>query len=399
MSRDLHPERLQHLLEKFAANRCSPEELSEMMQAIGQGEHDETLHRSLMDAWEKLSGMDERPSVDKEGIFRRVVGAGAVRRVIPVWGRVAAAAAVVLLLGGGAYWYMQRDKELPAAGVAVNSPSAVKKDVAPGSNKAVLTLSDGTNIVLDSAREGRLSRQGNTDVTKTGNGQLAYRSAAGHEQRAMSKLVYNMISTPKGGQYMVVLPDGSRVWLNAASSLRFPTAFTGDDRTVELSGEAYFEIGKDKQKPFYVQANGTKVAVLGTSFNVTAYEEDGVIRTTLLEGAVQVTGSSGAALRLTPGQQAQCGKDGELKLIKAADTEAAIAWKNDLFYFRGTDIQTIMRQLARWYDIDVTYSGAVNGRFYAKIPRNTNLSIVLRALALTNKLNFTQEGKKVMVIP
>jgi ferric-dicitrate binding protein FerR (iron transport regulator) len=181
--------------------------------------------------------------------------------------------------------------------------------------------------------------------------------------------------------------------------MRFPTSFTGGDRTVELSGEAYFEIEKDKHKPFFVQTNGAKIAVLGTSFNVMAYEEEGVTRTTLVDGAVQITGVSGAVLRLSPGQQAQCGKDGALKLIRDPDMEETMAWKNDLFYFRGTNIQTIMRQLARWYDIDVTYSGDVNGRFYAKIPRNTNLPIVLRALALTNKLNFTQEGRKVTVIP
>jgi ferric-dicitrate binding protein FerR (iron transport regulator) len=399
MSRDPHPERIQHLLERFAANRCSPEELLELMETVGEGTKDETLHRALMDAWEKLSGTDEAPSLNKEAIFRQVVGMAPASRTRPVWGRTAAAAAIILLLGGGAWWYAKKDRSLPVTGVATPHAPVVKKDVAPGGNKAILTLSDGTNIVLDSAREGRLSQQGNTEVTKTGNGQLAYKTAASYKPQAASEPVYNMISTPKGGQYKVVLPDGSRVWLNAASSLRFPTAFTGGDRTVELTGEAYFEIEKDKRKPFFVKANGTKVAVLGTSFNLMAYKEEGVIRTTLVDGSVQITGASGAVLRLSPGQQAQCGKDGALKLIRDPNMEEAMAWKNDLFYFRGTDIQTIMRQLARWYDIDVTYSGDINGRFYAKIPRNTNLSIVLRALALTNKLNFTQEGRKVTVIP
>ncbi|MBN9386339.1 MAG: FecR family protein [Chitinophagaceae bacterium] len=399
MSRDSHPERLQLLLEKFAANRCSQEELLELMRAVEQGTHDEALHHALMDAWERLSGTDEEPSLNKEAIFRQVVGTAPVRRERPVWGRAAAAAAIILLLGGGVFWYVRRDQRLPAANVAATRSPGVKRDVAPGGNKAILTLSDGTDIVLDSVREGRLSQQGNAEVTKTGKGQLAYRTAASHEVRAASELVYNKITTPRGGQYKVTLPDGSKVWLNAASSLRFPTAFTGDDRTVELSGEAYFEIEKDKRKPFYVQTGHTKVAVLGTSFNVMAYEEEGVIRTTLLDGAVQVTGTSGAVMRLSPGQQVQCWNDGALKLVKDPNMEEAMAWKNDLFYFHGTNIQTIMRQLARWYDIDVTYSVAVNGRFYAKIPRNTNLSIVLRALALTNKLNFTQEGRTVTVIP
>jgi transmembrane sensor len=397
----MHPERLQILLEKFAVNRCTREELLELMQAIDRGVDNEALHEPLQNAWNELSGMDEAPSLDKEKIFSSIVAPAPVYAMAggtPVWRKMAAAAAILLFMGGGMYWYGRRDKGMTETVQKMSDPVLAKKDIAPGSNKAVLTLSDGTDIVLDNAHEGRLSRQGNTEVTKTGNGQLAYLrdEAAGSEHTAMT---FNKVTTPRGGQYLVVLPDGSKVWLNAASSLKFPTAFTGNDRTVELSGEAYFEIEKDKRKPFYVQTNSMKVAVLGTSFNIMAYEEEHMVRTTLLEGAVQVAGTSGADLRLSPGQQAQCGADGRLKLVRDANTDEAMAWKNDLFYFRGTDIQTIMRQLGRWYDIDVTYNGSIGGRFYAKIPRNTNLSTVLRALSLTNKLNFTQEGKKVTVTP
>lgn len=395
MSTNLSPERLDYLLERYAANRCTPQELLELMEALRQGGGEEAIHRRLQGIWKEGADKEEGPSLDKERIFNAIVGDEPVTPVRPLWRRGAAAAAVVLLLGGAIYWYARPGKGAPAGGVAT---ADVKKDIAPGGSKAVLTLSDGTDIVLDSTRNGAVSRQGGSVVMKRDGGELAYQAAAS-SARATSELVYNKITTPKGGKYRVVLPDGSKVWLNAASVLRFPTAFTGSDRTVELWGEAYFEIEKDKNRPFYVKANNMQVSVLGTSFNIMAYEEEGVVRTTLLDGAVQVTGTSGTSLQLSPGQEARCWENGELKLIKETNTDETVAWKNDQFYFRGADIQAIMRQLARWYDIDVVYGGAVNGKFYAKIPRNTNLSIVLRALALTNKLNFTQEGKRVTVMP
>ncbi|HVU56875.1 MAG TPA: FecR family protein [Puia sp.] len=398
---NLSPERLDYLLERYAANRCTPQELLELMEAMQQDGGEEIIHRRLERIWREGAEVDEGSLPDRERIFNAITGDASV---VPASGRrslwrwVPAAAAVIVLLCGAGYWYARSMRGVPP-GEAGGAAPVVKKDIAPAGNKAILTLSDGTDVVLDSAPDGAVSRQGGSMVMKKGGGELAYQAAANAERRALSEPVYNKITTPRGGKYMVVLPDGSKVWLNAASVLRFPTTFTGSDRTVELWGEAYFEIEKDKSKPFYVKANHMQVSVLGTSFNIMAYEEEGVVRTTLLDGAVQVMGPSGSSLRLSPGQEVRCGKDGALQLVKDALPEESVAWKNDLFYFRGADIQSIMRQLARWYDIDVAYAGAVNGKFYAKIPRNTNLSIVLRALALTNKLNFTQEGKKVTVIP
>jgi ferric-dicitrate binding protein FerR (iron transport regulator) len=204
----------------------------------------------------------------------------------------------------------------------------------------------------------------------------------------------------------LLLPDGSHVWLNAASSLRYPSAFTGSQRRVELDGEAYFEVSKQvtgskasvRPLPFIVQANGTEVEVLGTHFNVMAYQDETSINTTLLEGAVRVSKDDHRQI-LKPGQQAQVNQSGAIALVKEADTEKAVAWKNGAFKFDGSDIGTIMRQAARWYDIEVAYKGKVNEEFYGTFSQEMNLSQVLSALEKTGLVHFTIEGKKVTVLP
>jgi transmembrane sensor len=221
--------------------------------------------------------------------------------------------------------------------------------------------------------------------------------------------VYNTIAVPRGGRYQLLLPDGSHVWLNAASTLRYPSAFTGAQRRVELDGEAYFEVSslpaspggggeKTARMPFIVQVNGTEVEVLGTHFNIMAYKDEASINTTLLEGAVRVSKDDHHQL-LKPGQQAQLHPSGAITLVKKADTEKAVAWKNGAFKFDGSDIGTIMRQAARWYDIDVEYKGKVNEEFYGTIGQEMNLSQILSVLEKTGLVHFTIEGRKVTVLP
>jgi ferric-dicitrate binding protein FerR (iron transport regulator) len=208
----------------------------------------------------------------------------------------------------------------------------------------------------------------------------------------------NTIQTPRGGQYQVILPDGTKVWLNAASSLTYPTAFTGGDRAVQLRGEAYFEVAGNKEKPFKVMVGNMQVNVLGTHFNVMAYEDENAIQTTLLEGAVQVT-NGGVSHLLKPGQEGRLDRSSDAFRLLDVDADEAVAWKNGVFQFGGISIETVMRQIVRWYDVDVEYQGRTNEHFRGTISRSANASEVFKMLELTGAVHFTIDGKKVIVKP
>lgn len=298
-------------------------------------------------------------------------------RTMP-WKWVAAAA--VVLLAGVYFWNQQK----PVIEQTV-VPGLVN-DVRPGTSKAILTLGDGSTVTLDSAGN-KMIGQG---IRQAG-GQLEY-----GEQAAVS---FNTLTTPKGGQFQITLADGTKIWLNAASSLRYPTAFAGGTRKVEVTGEAYFEVAKHATMPFIVQINAqTAVEVLGTSFNINAYTNEASIKTTLIEGAVRLTVNE-QSRTLSPGQQAQVNSQGEIRLIEKADLDEALAWKHEIFYFRNADLQAVMRQLERWYDVEISYSGKIpERRFQGEIQRNLNLSDVLEGLKNT-EINFSIEGRKIIVKP
>lgn len=314
--------------------------------------------------------------------------------------RVMAIAAVVVLalVAGTCLWMftMQRTKGTMAVH---NAPSVPVKDLPPGGNKAILTLANGSTVVLDNAGNGVLAHEGNTRVVKLSNGQLAYNIL----NEKPSATLYNMVSTPRGGQYQVVLPDGSKVWLNAASRLRFPTAFTGTERDVELSGEAYFEVTRNPSMPFKVKIMSAvrsrgEVRVLGTHFNVNAYEDEAVVKTTLLEGSVRMSSGSNSVL-LKPGEQSVLDKTEAINVLKGADIEQAVAWKNGMMVFDNANTEMIMRQIARWYDVKIVYKGAVpNRELTGKISKNVNLSKVLQILDLSD-VHCKIEGNTVMVLP
>ncbi|HEX9509764.1 MAG TPA: FecR domain-containing protein [Puia sp.] len=316
------------------------------------------------------------------------------------WFRVSAAAALITVLATGAWFFILRKNSGQPPIAAQKSAPPAQADVLPGSNKALLTLDDGSTIVLDSAKSGNLARQGNTRVLKSGDGQLKYEPVTGDPIAGIS---YNILSTPKGGQYRLVLPDGSQVWLNAASSIRYPTAFSGKERKVEVSGEAYFEITKNASMPFRVladhqlkAAHPMEIEVLGTRFNVNAYADEAAIRTTLLEGSVKVSKGASSGL-LRPGQQAQLQDNGEIRWIPDADTENAVAWKNGVFEFGDESLQTVMRQISRWYDVEVVYEGNIPAdKFTGRVSRNTSLSGVLKILKLSD-IRLTIENKKIIV--
>lgn len=303
------------------------------------------------------------------------------------------AAAVILVLIASGLYFNKKTVEP----VAVNSISPrFKNDVMPGNNKAVLILGDGSQIDLDNAKDGLLASESNIDIEKVGLGQLKYKTG----NQPVQAVKYNTLRTPMGGQYSLVLPDGSKVWLNSGSSLRFPTAFSGSDRIVELEGEAYFEITPNKQKTFRVRTNNSmEVKVLGTHFNVMAYENEKSISTTLIEGSVQVQTSSGK-VRIDPGQAALLNKGNGNVNISSADTEQAIAWKNGYFIFSNENIESIMRKVSRWYDVDIIYQGNLNNKdFVGTISRNKNISELLKMLELTGAVHFTIEGRRITVMP
>ena len=315
-------------------------------------------------------------------------------KLIRMWTLRIAAACFVGLVAVSVFWWLKNDSKQPGNQMQANS-EYYKTDIPPGGNKALLTLADGSTIILDSAQNGALSTQGNIRIIKLDDGQLAYNRDGA---RSSSKVLYNTVSTPNGGQYQLTLADGSHVWLNAASSIRFPASFTGKERRVEITGEVYFEVAKNESMPFIVSVDGAQVQVLGTHFNVMAYKDESMLETTLLEGSVKFIKDNNASM-LKPGQQLQLTKKGQFKVLSGVDVEKVVAWKNGFFDFEGLNFEAIARKLSRWYNVEVVYDKKIDDVFYAEIPRNTKLSDVLKALELTGKINFEIVGSKIIVLP
>lgn len=313
---------------------------------------------------------------------------------IPIYRRfrLGWAAAILLLIGAGGYWFIHSN----SAPSPIAGNGALLNDVAPGTTKAVLTLADGSRITLDSAQFGELAVQGKTSVLHN-NGAVTYIGSKDPvEKMAPANILYNTLTTGRGQQSPpLTLSDGTKVWLNALSSIRFPVAFTGSARQVEITGEAFFEIARDRSRPFHVTTRDMRVEVLGTQFNINAYPDEPDSRTTLLEGKVKVI--AGQEMILEPGQQARVHEG--IRLIPDADTDQAVAWKTGLFDFNHADLPTVLRQLARWYDIEVRFEGQIPVRsFHGKITRDLNLSQVIRLLQDVN-VKFRIEGKSLIVTP
>ena len=305
------------------------------------------------------------------------------------WLSAAAAVLLVVILG-----YLKLDKKTELASVH----QAELRTIKPGGNKAFLILADGSKIDLDAAGNGKVAQQAGISISKTASGQLSYVVSGAINRGSGSASAYNTIETPKGGQYLVKLPDGTQVWLNAASSLRFPLAFSGKERKVVLTGEGYFEVAKDKSKPFRVMSGNQMVEVLGTHFNINSYADEGSIKTTLVEGSVKVHSGAktGTDLMLVPGQQAI--NNGELMSLNVhPDIEEIISWKEGSFQFNDTSLSSIMRQLSRWYDVDVEFVGQVpDYHFRGRISRDTPIAQIFEILK-TGGLNFTIEGRRIIV--
>ena len=392
MSEKPYSEEMLALAEKLIAGTITPEERTRLFEWYDRFD-DTTLTLG-----ENQAAAFNRLKLDMlRDIRSRIKPAGKVRYIA----RASVAAAVLLLLTTGA-WLALHTRTNATLANAVPPQKNTKADISPGTTKAILTLADGSTVTLDSAATGNLARQGNAKVIKSHDGQLQY-TAAGDNMPAEKAIVYNILSTPRGGQYRLQLQDGTNVWLNAGSSIRYPTAFTGKERKVEITGEAYFEIAKNIAMPFKVAVTAagqknTEIEVLGTDFNINAYKDEADLKTTLIDGAIKVTNGD-AAVTLKPSQQAIVNTAKNIRTIQLENTDQIIAWKNGAFAFDDADIPTIMRQISRWYDVDVEYDG--NGKssedhFTGTFSRSTSLAGVLQILHVSG-VRLIADNRKIVI--
>lgn len=384
------PEQIISLAQKLREGTISPEEMMQL---------NEWYHSVNDDAVEYHLEDGESANQIADNIKRRIVhtiGTGNMHKN-KHWRRWAMAAATLLCVSTAAYFAWDRKAAPPIAAINVSTPTP-KNDIAPGGNKAILTLADGSTITLDSAANGQLTQQGNMLITKLDDGKLAYQ-IDGKTITEDDEAFYNTISTPRGGQYQVTLSDGSKVWLNAASSIRFPVRFNNMERKVTITGEAYFEVEKDATRPFRVNAAGSEIEVLGTAFDINAYTDESSVKTTLVHGSVKLKAeASGSTAFLTPGQQGGIAA-GKIAVQNNADIEEVLAWKNGRFQFNHTDIRSILRQISRWYDVDVEYAGNVDMSFTGQLTKDEYVSKVFDMLALTGEVKFRIIGRKIIVTP
>jgi transmembrane sensor len=379
--------RVGYLIAGYLKNSLTDAERDELDEWVTASDENMRLFAEMTDEKNIEKGLKERGLYDAdkavERLKTRINAAGKRHRPQKVSLYLYGAAACLVLLAGLFFFVpFLKEKEPQPAITAEN-------DLLPGSDRAVLHLPDGRQIVLDNTH-GNILQQGGQQVIndqKT----LRYNGQSG-------EVTFHTLTTPKGGQYQLVLPDGSKVWLNASSSIRFPTAFNGKERRIDITGEAYFEVAHDPSKPFRVQASDVAVEVLGTHFNVAAYADEEGITTTLLEGSVKVSNRKGGLI-IQPGQQAIVMADNAPTIIKEVDLDEVMGWKAGLFEFKDEPIEAIMRDVARWYNAEVKYEGKINYHFNASIERDVPVSKLLQLLELTNRVHFTIQDKTIIVKP
>lgn len=360
------------LVTRYAANKATPNEVELLFNLLKQGELDQSLH----DEMNLAAGISDAP----------------VKRMF-FWKRVAAAAILVIIVTSAYFIFFT--KPAPKIAESPNGTEQLKHDASPGGNRAVLTLGNGQKILLDSAQVGKIASQGNANILKSDSGKLAY-----HLQNGKStEILYNTLATPRGGQFQLVLPDGTKVWLDASSSITYPTAFTGMERKVEATGQLYFEVVHKDDQPFVVTSGGLEIKDIGTAFNINTYSDEPIARITLAEGSAEVR-KKNQSIILKPGQQIQSSGAKVLTLVPEADVEQALAWKNGMIKLGGTTIHEIMRQLSRWYDVDISYEGNLDKAvFSGVVSRKQNASGLIRILEATGSVHFVIEDKKITVKP
>jgi len=383
-------------INNLVIKRICEEELSEQENAIlnkwlATGDN-RTLYSELLNEQVLAEKLMQAHQIDVKGDLKLLMNRIEKPKLIDIrrrtWWRYAAAAVLVLVIGSAAYLlFYNKEQE---TGTPEQPIASVTNDLPPGSYKARLTLADGSTIVLDSATGGTLAQQGTTQILNK-EGKLVYEG----QGKSEDEVYYNVLTTSRGQMYPLFLSDNSKVWINSASSIKFPVRFAGAERRVEITGEAYFEIAHNASKPFIVSVNGVEIKVLGTKFNVNSYTNDGPIKTTLIEGAVQVKKGIHRTV-ISPGEQAQV-EDNRINVKTGVDTDKELAWKNGLFFFKKERLKSIMPQIERWYDVDVKYEGSVQDKLISgKIDRNVNLSEMLKIFSLL-KIDYRIEGRRLIL--
>jgi Fe2+-dicitrate sensor, membrane component len=386
------------LLQYFKEDVISEEEWRELLGMIKTGRYDDQLEDDLLISLDSIGKKNKwTEDIEQEmwsGIQTKIQSQSKSYNY-RIW--IAAAAVLLVMLTAGLLFF--KAEHLPSS--LKTNTARIKADILPGGNKAVLTLPDGKRIVLTDSTIKQLANQAGGSIIKAGNGILVYNmiSLAGNSGGTAGKEIFNTISTPRGGQYQVILADGTHVWLNAASSLKFPASFKGKTRLVELTGEAYFEVAKNKRMPFIVHTQNQEVEVLGTHFNISSYDDEKVTKTTLLEGSVKVI-AQGNQKVIKPGEQAQINRNVTAIKILPVSIEEAIAWKNGYFVFNDEKLESIMHRVSRWYDIDYEFQGQQgNLSFLGIVERSKNISSLLKVLESTGNVHFKIEGRKIIVMP
>lgn len=406
-------DRIQELLTRYFNGNCTASEKRELALWIHSLGNEEEWENHLLKVWEQYHATEKPDQEHLAEMLKDILAdqnenkAGIIAMPPPAarsgmmkWAVAAAVVIGGLILFSLIYLVPNPNKQQQI----VRREQQKTNHILPGSNKAILTLANGRQIILDSVKNGSFNLSGNIQVVKVKSGLLSYSKS--NISNPESKIAYNTISTPRGGQYQVILPDGSKIWLNAASSLRFPTAFTGGKREITVKGEIYAEVAKDEEQPFIVHilspsgADMGTVKVLGTSFNINAYKTDNPAKTTLLNGAVMVTSPSpngeGLGVRLKPGEQALSGEEG-INVRTPANLNGIIAWKNGLFDFSGSDIREVMERVSRWYDVKVKYKNIPSVHFMGTISRGSDVQDVLKMLEMTGVVHFEITGKTITV--
>lgn len=398
--------RIQLLFTLYLSGAATPEETNEFLQIVNDPQHQDILHLLMDNYLDETTFTRGLDADQKTGILNQIfnnpesssapVSVAAPVPVITLWKKMLGVAVVLMVLSAAVYFMRNQQNDAPVR------YTTFKGEIKPGGNKATLILADGRKVSLTDAADGKVAEEGNVRIRKSAEGRIVYEVISQENELPQ----YHTIATPAGGQFEVLLPDGTHVWLNAASSLKYPVSFAAlKERRVELSGEAYFEVSKISRAgarlPFVVQSEGQQVEVLGTHFNINTYKEEKAAVTTLLEGSVRVSRPGAFAAVLAPGEQAIV--DERIRLSKA-DTSTAVAWKNGTFKFDDADIHTVMNQFSRWYDLDVEYLGKAPGnKFNGEVYRNMDASKAFSLLRLARikfrlETPLNQKGRKKIVI-
>ncbi len=356
------------LIEKYKLGICTPEEkqiIETWFHHLGENEISDFTEDELV--------------ASRERLHTNMLELTRSSNPVLVWKRYLSAAAILIFVSFSTFFFLKEQTS-----IVTKDPGNAINEIRPGNNKAVLTLADGKKITLNDFGNGEIAEQQGIKVIKSADGQLIY--TLSNPKDFSNSTLYNTIETPMGGQYQVNLPDGSRAWLNSGSYLRYPIKFSGKERKIEISGEVYFEVAKMEGIPFKVQAGEQTIEVLGTHFNVMAYTDEASINTTLVEGSVKVTNGKKSTI-IIPGQQSRL-KNGEFEVL-SVDIDEAIAWKNGFFVFKNENLESMMRKISRWYDVEVVYQGnIVDKSFGGKISRSRNISEVLKILESTGSVHF-----------